>query len=86
MKIIIEVSDKLLHYATTLAELTFDDMPADKMKAITDSLKDDAVDNEVTIDTANLGSDKDIKNFAVGLLMMAICVRAEEQDKKEKEE
>lgn len=81
MKIIIEVSDKMFHYATTLAEMTLgDDIPEEKMKAIIDNLKDD----EIKLDPNFLGDKKTSQQMIYGFVLYAIGQRAEEMEKEGK--
>ena len=81
MKIIIEVSDKIFNYATTLAEMTIgNDIPEEKMKAIIDSLKDD----EIKLDPNFMGDKKTAQQMIYGFVLYAIGQRAEELEKESK--
>lgn len=81
MKIIIEVSDKMFQYATTLAEMTIgEDIPEEKFKTIIDSLKDD----EVKLDPAYLGDKKTAQQMIYGFMLYAIGQRAGEMEKEGK--
>lgn len=81
MKIIIEVSDKMFHFATTLAEMTIgNDIPEEKMKTIIDSLKDD----EINLDPNYMGDKETAQQMIYGFVLYAIGQRAEELEKESK--
>lgn len=81
MKIIIEVSDKMFHFATTLAEMAIgNDIPEEKMKTIIDSLKDD----EIKLDPSFMGDKETAQQMIYGFVLYAIGQRAEELEKESK--
>lgn len=81
MKIIIEVSDKMFHYATTLAEMTIGtDLPEGELETIIDKMKNE----DVTLDLSYLGDKKTAQQMIYGLVMVAIGQKAEEMEKEDK--